>query len=90
LLVGVIIVRKPDLSPLVDPLFHLLARTSSFFVTTPPNNTEMDLEQYRIPGLPASFYYIPNFITVAEEAALLSKARSRDGTSYDGTLLTHR
>jgi hypothetical protein len=36
---------------------------------------ELDLEQYRIPSLPASMYYIPNFITPALEAALLSKAR---------------
>ena len=37
-------------------------------------NGELDLEQYRIPGLPASMYYIPNFITPALEAALLTKA----------------
>lgn len=33
------------------------------------------LEAHRIPGLPSSFYYIPNFITEAEAELLLSKAR---------------
>lgn len=34
------------------------------------------LAPWAIPQLPTSFYYIPNFITPDEEAALLSKARS--------------
>lgn len=33
----------------------------------------MELEAYRIPGLPSSFYYMPNFITPEEEEALISK-----------------
>jgi len=37
-------------------------------------DSKLDLEQYRIPDLPASMYYIPNFITPALEVALLSKA----------------
>ena len=35
---------------------------------------ELNLDNHRIPDLPASMYYIPNFITPALEAALLSKA----------------
>lgn len=33
------------------------------------------LEEHHIHDLPPSFYYIPNFITAEEEAALLAKAR---------------
>jgi hypothetical protein len=33
-----------------------------------------DLSAYRIPCLPLSFYYIPNFLTEYEEAQILSKA----------------
>lgn len=33
------------------------------------------LSNHRIPDMPADFYYIPDFITEAEEAALLEKAR---------------
>lgn len=33
------------------------------------------LEAHRIPGLPRSFYYIPNLITEAEEELLLSKVK---------------
>jgi len=35
----------------------------------------MNLEDHRIPGLPPSFYYIPNFVTRAEEEALIAKVR---------------
>jgi len=43
-------------------------------------NGELDLEQYRIPGLPPSMYYIPNFITPELETALLSKASLSQST----------
>lgn len=33
-----------------------------------------DLSPFRIPSLPPTFYYIPNFITPSEESALLQKA----------------
>jgi alkylated DNA repair protein alkB family protein 6 len=32
-----------------------------------------DLSAYRLPSLPPSFYYIPNFLTEYEEAKILSK-----------------
>lgn len=33
------------------------------------------LEQYRLTALPASMYYIPDFITQAEEAYIVDQAR---------------
>lgn len=33
------------------------------------------LQAFRISSLPPDFYYIPNFITIAEEASLLQKVR---------------
>ncbi|KAK3197444.1 hypothetical protein GRF29_216g188394 [Pseudopithomyces chartarum] len=44
----------------------------------PPSSASQEtnsnpLEPYRIKGLPDSFYYIPDFITVEEEASILSK-----------------
>jgi len=44
---------------------------SATHVQDPAKN--MNLEDYLIPGLPDSFYYIPNFITASEEAHLLTK-----------------
>lgn len=44
--------------------------------STPTQSSTNDitkLEDYLIPGLPASFYYIPNFITAEEEAHILTK-----------------
>jgi alkylated DNA repair protein alkB family protein 6 len=37
--------------------------------------TEHDLETYRIPSLPPSFYYIPNFLSAVESQYILSKAQ---------------
>jgi alkylated DNA repair protein alkB family protein 6 len=31
------------------------------------------LQAFRIAGLPPNFYYIPNFLTVEEEASILNK-----------------
>lgn len=36
-------------------------------------NIHTDLSAHRIPGLPPSFYYIPNFLTEYEEAQILQK-----------------
>lgn len=34
------------------------------------------LEAFRIAGLPPDFYYIPNFISVEEEASILQKVHT--------------
>jgi hypothetical protein len=34
-----------------------------------------DLQAFHIAGLPPDFYYIPNFLTVEEEASILNKVR---------------
>jgi hypothetical protein len=34
---------------------------------------ESELESHKLPGIPDSAYYIPNFITEAEEEYLISK-----------------
>jgi hypothetical protein len=39
-----------------------------------PPNVPPDLSAQQIPSLPPSFYYIPNFISPAEEAYILQKA----------------
>lgn len=39
------------------------------------DSEERPLEAFRIAGLPAAFYYIPNFISIEEETSLLQKAR---------------
>lgn len=38
-----------------------------------PPNIPSSLESVRITSLPSSFYYIPNFLTPAEQNALLQK-----------------
>ena len=35
---------------------------------------QKSVEDYKIPSLPDSFYYIPDFITAEDEASLLSNA----------------
>ncbi|KAF1996565.1 hypothetical protein P154DRAFT_547911 [Amniculicola lignicola CBS 123094] len=37
----------------------------------------MNLADFRIPGLPSTFYYIPNFITASEESSILQKIPSQ-------------
>ena len=39
----------------------------------PDPGDESPLTPYRISGLPASFFYIPEFLSPAEEATLLQK-----------------
>jgi alkylated DNA repair protein alkB homolog 6 len=41
-----------------------------------PPNIPSSLESARIPGLPSSFYYIPNFLTPPEQTTLLQKVPS--------------
>ena len=40
---------------------------------TLPVDDKTGLEAFRIAGLPPDFYYIPNFISLAEEASILQK-----------------
>ncbi|KAH7070707.1 hypothetical protein BKA63DRAFT_83284 [Paraphoma chrysanthemicola] len=51
----------------------------------PPKDHTNALETFRIAGLPPDFYYIPNFITVEEEASILQKIPAQRWTH-----LTHR
>jgi hypothetical protein len=37
--------------------------------------SKLGLQAFRVTGLPPDFYYIPNFITVEEEASILHKVR---------------
>ncbi|KAL5113624.1 hypothetical protein ACEQ8H_008489 [Pleosporales sp. CAS-2024a] len=59
----------------------------SIFVDMSDSNTgtNQNLQAYRIASLPPDFYYIPNFITPAEEASILDKIPSQRWTQ-----LTHR
>jgi hypothetical protein len=41
-------------------------------------NDKKGLEPFRIAGLPPDFYYIPNFITLEEEASILQKVCSQN------------
>ena len=47
-----------------------------------------ELEDARLPSLPALCYYVPDFISEAEEARMLSQIRSSPGTRW--TQLSHR
>lgn len=37
------------------------------------SDQKRQLEAFRIPGLPCDFYYIPEFVSVEEEASILGK-----------------
>ncbi|KAH7082410.1 hypothetical protein FB567DRAFT_106158 [Paraphoma chrysanthemicola] len=50
-----------------------------------PQDDTNTLEAFRIAGLPSDFYYIPNFITVEEEASILQKIPAQRWTH-----LSHR
>jgi alkylated DNA repair protein alkB family protein 6 len=39
------------------------------------DGAERSLQAFRVVGLPSDFYYIPNFISLEEEASILQKAR---------------
>ncbi|KAH8719182.1 hypothetical protein GQ44DRAFT_712656 [Phaeosphaeriaceae sp. PMI808] len=49
------------------------------------SDAEQRLDAFRIAGLPRDFYYIPNFISVEEEASILKKIPTQRWTH-----LTHR
>jgi alkylated DNA repair protein alkB family protein 6 len=52
-----------------------------------PPNIPSSLESARITSLPSSFYYIPNFLTPAEQNALLQKVCHRPPSLTQGTYL---
>jgi alkylated DNA repair protein alkB family protein 6 len=39
------------------------------------DSAERSLQAFQLTGLPSDFYYIPNFISIEEEASILQKAR---------------
>jgi len=39
------------------------------------DSADRPLKAFRIAGLPSDFYYMPNFISIEEEASILQKAR---------------
>jgi hypothetical protein len=49
-----------------------------------------ELLTYRIPNLPQSFYYIPNFISPSEEQYIQQKAGNSPALHYYESLLTPR
>jgi hypothetical protein len=45
-------------------------------------NEKQGLEAFKIAGLPPDFYYIPNFISVEEEASILQKVFNHFSLNY--------
>lgn len=56
-------------------LWHLIKVNGDGEEAAMMDEEESSLKQHRIASLPASFYYIPDFISPAEEDSLLAKAR---------------